>query len=220
MTTHQTTIDLGAICLDLLPERALYWPATQALLVADLHLGKAEAFRRAGLAIPEGDNADTLQRLDQLIARYQPAELILLGDILHAKLAANSLLPRQFAHWRSQQPDLRITAIAGNHDRDLDRIAHHMEIISEGVIRDGLRLLHHPPAAALESPWVAGHWHPVARLAAGGDSLRLPAFIKEGDLGLILPAFGSLTGGLSVDRNPGRQRYVSSGQKIFALDKQ
>jgi uncharacterized protein len=28
--------------------RALYWPARQALLIADLHLGKADVFRRAG----------------------------------------------------------------------------------------------------------------------------------------------------------------------------
>ncbi len=32
--------------VQLLPERALWWPAGQALFVADLHLGKAATFPR------------------------------------------------------------------------------------------------------------------------------------------------------------------------------
>jgi hypothetical protein len=43
--------------------RALYWPARRALLIADLHLGKADVFRRAGIALPSGGTGEDLQRL-------------------------------------------------------------------------------------------------------------------------------------------------------------
>ena len=45
--------------LVLLGERALYWPTRQALLIADLHLGKADVFRRAGIALPSGGTGKT-----------------------------------------------------------------------------------------------------------------------------------------------------------------
>jgi uncharacterized protein len=36
----------------LLPERALFWPRACALVVADVHWGKAASFRAAGIPIP------------------------------------------------------------------------------------------------------------------------------------------------------------------------
>lgn len=213
-----TPIGLGSLRLSLLAERAVYWPDRDTLLVADLHLGKSEAFRRAGVAIPEGDTEDTLARLRRLVEQYQPQELILLGDVLHARLTAGSPLPAQIGAW-CQLPDTpRITAVIGNHDDDLGRLESLLHIIPEGEIVDGLCLLHHPPANTLEIPWVAGHWHPMARLRHGADHLRLPTFVRQAGMGLILPAFGSFTGGHDVVSRRGDQRYVTSGQKIFALD--
>lgn len=48
----------------LLADRALYWPARQRLLIADLHLGKGTTFRSAGIAVPSGGTAHDLARLD------------------------------------------------------------------------------------------------------------------------------------------------------------
>lgn len=39
--------------IDLLPERAAWWPAARTLFVADAHLGKAAVFRARGLPVPE-----------------------------------------------------------------------------------------------------------------------------------------------------------------------
>ena len=41
----------------LLPEKALYWPAQQALLIADVHFGKAAAYRSLGQPVPQGTTA-------------------------------------------------------------------------------------------------------------------------------------------------------------------
>ena len=43
--------------LQLHADRALYWPARGRLLIADLHLGKGDVFRRAGIAVPRGGTA-------------------------------------------------------------------------------------------------------------------------------------------------------------------
>lgn len=211
-------IELGGHALELLPEGAVYWPAQAALLLADLHLGKAAAFRRAGLAIPEGDTASTLRRLDALMAVWRPREVILLGDILHVRLGSDPALKRRILDWRAAHAGIAVTAVIGNHDRELQALEPALRCDEEGRERAGLVLRHHPPDQASGQPWVGGHWHPVVRLTAGGDSLRLPAFVHEPGDGLILPAFGGMTGGSLVPARAGRRRYVSSGEQVFAVD--
>ena len=212
------TVQIGRHTLQLLPERAVYWPALSALLLADLHLGKAAAFRRAGLAIPEGDTASSLQRLDTLITNWRPREVILLGDILHVRLGSDPALHRRILDWRARHGDTAMTAIIGNHDRELRQLEPALACYAEGMERNGLVLRHHPPEGSIGKPWIAGHWHPVVRLDAGGDSLRLPAFIREPGDGLILPAFGGMTGGAPVNARRGRSRYVTSGEAVLAVD--
>jgi len=75
------------ICLELLAERAIYVPALELLLVADVHLGKSETFQAAGIPVPSTVNQGTLDRLQQLCSTYQPGRLVILGDLLHSKLA-------------------------------------------------------------------------------------------------------------------------------------
>lgn len=38
-------VTLHGETMELLPERALHWPARHVLLIADIHFGKAAAFR-------------------------------------------------------------------------------------------------------------------------------------------------------------------------------
>lgn len=209
---------LEGLALELLPERAVFWPAQQTLLIADLHLGKAAAFRRAGLAIPEGDTSDTLERCTQLINRYVPERLILLGDILHTRLGADPELARHIQRWRAQHATLPILAIQGNHDRELDALNGVLDCQSEGIDFAGLRLFHHPPEHPMASAWVAGHWHPVAAIQGAGDRLRLPAFVLTHNKGLVLPAFGSLTGGFLVAQAAQQKRFITSGEGVFSID--
>ena len=80
-------IEIGGARVALVPECAVWLTDSRSLLVADLHLGKAQSFRRAGIPVPAGTTAATLGRLDELIGRHQPAELIVLGDFLHGPVA-------------------------------------------------------------------------------------------------------------------------------------
>ena len=57
--------------LTLFPERAAFWQRENTLLVADVHFGKAAAFRAGGIPVPGGTTAEALGRLDDLIAQMK-----------------------------------------------------------------------------------------------------------------------------------------------------
>jgi DNA ligase-associated metallophosphoesterase len=116
MTPH-LPIELEQTELWLLAEKAIYWPTQQALLIADIHFGKAAAYRRLGQPVPHGTTQANLQRLDALLARYNCHQLIFLGDFLHAPESQTPATLAQLHQWRATHPDLAITLIRGNHDR-------------------------------------------------------------------------------------------------------
>ena len=111
------TIDFGGEELELLPDRVVWWAARRTLLVADLHLGKAAAFRTLGVPVPSGSIVKDLQRIDQLIEVTSAQRLVVLGDLMHAKAAWNSDLIEVVREWRHSRRDISVLVIRGNHDR-------------------------------------------------------------------------------------------------------
>ena len=181
--------------------RALWWPSEGIVLIADLHAGKAEHFRRAGIAIPRGNLEADLQRLSDIVAETNPKRLIILGDIFHSQI--NSEMDVLAAWVRAQ--NCTVELVRGNHDRYISdeqfsqsNILVHIEPYAVG----GFMLSHHPKAAGIqdETAWISGHIHPVYRLyGPGRDVLRLACFWQY-DKQLILPSFGSFTGGEEIKR--------------------
>src|SRR4051794_25075204 len=86
----------------LLPDRAVFWPRTYTLLVADAHLGKAAAFRAAGLPLPGGTTTAGLDRLAALIERHAVRRLVLLGDLVHARTSFAPATVAAIAAWRER----------------------------------------------------------------------------------------------------------------------
>ena len=64
-----------------LPDKALWVEEQQLLLIADVHLGKADHLQAHGIAIPSDGERANLQRIEQLSQQWQPAELIVLSLI-------------------------------------------------------------------------------------------------------------------------------------------
>ena len=204
--------------LDLLLERALWWPAGRTLFVADLHLGKAASYRALGQPVPGGTTQDNLARLDALIARLAPRELVFLGDFLHAAQARTAGVLAALAQWRARHPQLACTLVRGNHDR---RAGDPPAALGIAVVQEPHRVgpfacCHHPQLHATHFV-LAGHLHPVCTLhGAGRDSLRMPCFVQE-DRRALLPAFGEFTGGWQVEPAPGRRFYGVGGGGVWAL---
>ena len=177
-----------------LPQGALYWPSRRALLVADLHLEKASWFARLGQMLPPYDSIATLADLTVLAESTGAAEIWCLGDSFHDRHGCERLPGRAREMLVALTGSTRWTWITGNHDPG---IADHCggAIVEEAEV-DGL-LLRHEADPAETRPELSGHFHPKLRVRHRGRQVSRRCFVAT-DRKLILPAFGSLTGGLDA----------------------
>jgi DNA ligase-associated metallophosphoesterase len=214
MGGHETWIERGGERLQLLAERALWWPAQRALLVADAHFGKAASFRHLGVPVPQGTTVRNLALLSALIARHGAGRLLVLGDFLHSAHAHAPQTLSALSAWRAVHAALEVVLVRGNHD---DRAgdppaALRIEVVDEPLCLGGLALCHHPqprPGAYV----LAGHLHPCITVGRGFERLRLPCFHFGSEVG-VLPAFGAFTGMCPVRPVRGDEVYAVAGEMI------
>lgn len=203
--------------LEMLPQRAVWWPARRTAVVADVHLGKDQVFRRSGIAIPGAVFDRELAALDALVEHTRCERLLVLGDWVHAAPFAGESWPAAIASWRARHGQLAIDLVLGNHDRGLApwladwRIGAHIEPMKIS----GLEMFHE---VDLEAPacGMSGHLHPVACLRSGRERLRLPAFARCGDH-LVLPAFGRFTGGFDGLESDAWTLYPIAGDRVVDI---
>lgn len=177
------------------PEGALFWPRHQVLLVADLHLEKASWFAAQGQMLPPYDSRATLTALDVVAARMDPAEIWCLGDSFHDRDGQSRLDPAAEAILRALAARHRWRFIAGNHDGlpgGQWGTESHDELVVDSLV------FRHEHDLADPRPQLSGHFHPKVAVPLRGRNVRRACFAC-GERALVLPAFGSLTGGLDVD---------------------
>jgi DNA ligase-associated metallophosphoesterase len=198
-------------------ERALFWPRERTLFVADVHLGKAAAFRAGGVPLPRGSTAADLARLTQLIERSGATRLIVLGDFLHARAGRVAALSEAFKRWRARHAAIDVLVVRGNHDsRAGDPPADwEVECVDEPHPLPPF-LACHLHAAPRSGYALCGHLHPGVRLAGDDDSAWLPCFVL-GSRRAILPAFGRFTGLASFPRAAGERVVAIAGHDLFEL---
>lgn len=199
----------------------LYFPEHKLLAVSDLHLEKGSSLARRGALIPPYDTAATLSRLQAVIADYQPAIVISLGDSFHDGGGA----ARMHAGFRERLESLIAGRdwfwVAGNHDPEAPAG------LSGRTVREiaigALSFRHEPSSTRIEGE-IAGHLHPCARIVQRGRSVRRRCFAGDGGR-MIMPAFGAYTGSLNVldrayaglFRRESLTAYMLGAQRIFAL---
>lgn len=211
-------IDFAGATITLLHERALIHSDSGSLLIADLHLGKADSMRMAGVATPPGSARSDLNRLSRLIERHQPSSLWILGDMIHGPITG-TFWRQEWSRFRDSYSTLDIHVVTGNHDRRLDPEELQIQRFTEPAFHAGIWLYHHPhiaeaSLASSQERWViAGHLHPVYRVP--GMKSRYPAFVVS-DKAIILPAFSEFTGGQPVSRDTGRL-YICGPDAMYQL---
>jgi len=190
---------------------SLYWPEHKLLIIADVHLGKIEHFRKHGTAIPNLTNAWDYIRIEETIAEFQPKEVIFLGDLFHSTLNTSWLI---FEQWAVRQP-VDFTLIMGNHDiiptEKFKALGFKVTAILEV---DGFSFTHIPQE--IENSFnICGHIHPGFKLRGKGKQyLGLSCFYQKQHQ-LILPAFGDFTGNYYVTPEDGEHIYVLSDNSVM-----
>jgi DNA ligase-associated metallophosphoesterase len=214
-------IELAGERVRLLAERALFWEREDTLIAADLHWGKAAAFRAGGIPVPRGTTSADLARLGRALSLTGAHRLILLGDLLHAREWRGAETVRTIADWRAGARGLKVVLIRGNHDRRAGDPPSDFGIeVVNGPLRAGPFALRHEPQRVEGAYVLAGHVHPgVTVRGPGRERLRLPCFALGRSVG-ILPAFGEFTGTALTDPGPGGRVYVIAGDDVVQVDPQ
>jgi uncharacterized protein len=173
---------------------ALFWPEEQMLIVADLHLEKGSAFAARGVLLPPYDTASTLARLASLIERYAPRLVMALGDSFHDGGGPARMAESDRASLKALQRGRDWLWIAGNHDPDpADGVGGRF---ADRLAVGALTFRHEPSAGSCDGE-IAGHLHPLARVARRGRAVSRRCFACDSKR-LVMPAFGAYTGGLNV----------------------
>lgn len=175
-------------------ERALYWDRKKTLLIADIHLGKADIFRAAGISIPNDIQFSDIFRLDNLLTHLKPTALLILGDMVHGSFVSNETL----CSWhmiRSRHPHTRFILTQGNHDRNSSIISSLVDEAVPKVALDNVIMSHDQIEGENFSLNISGHVHPLYRVRSLNKSL--PAMVLNKNT-LILPAFSEFTAGMKT----------------------
>ena len=191
--THgRVTVNGVALAADCLG--ALFWPGEGLLVVSDLHLEKGSSFARRGQLLPPYDTTETLARLARLITQYAPRTVIALGDNFHDGDGPARLSPQDRASLVALQRSRDWIWIAGNHDPDpADGIGGTFA----AMLSIGPLTFRHLPSHDAPDGEIAGHLHPLARVAQRGRAVSRRCFASDGKA-LVMPAFGAYAGGLNI----------------------
>jgi len=184
------------------------------LLIADLHFGKIEHFRKNGIALPANAARKDIYRLEQLIEKVDARHIIFMGDLFHSDYN-NAWVT--FKEMLGRHQDRKFTLIIGNHDILDPELYHGMEITYQMEIND-LVLTHEPLDVIIEGKYnLCGHIHPGVRLKGKGrQSVRIPCFFFGQHTG-ILPSYGTFTGTHVLQPVEGDRVYVVDGEIVMEV---
>jgi len=191
------------------------------LVLADLHVGKAAA---SNVDLPLGERDHLVERIEALLDRYEPAEVVFAGDLLHSFDRVVTVAEETITALKRVVRDAgaRPVVTPGNHDTMLDVVwqgptGH--EYVLDGTSADGeepdggttvVCHGHHEPASDADR-YVVGHDHPTITIEGRKWHCYLYAQdAYEGADVLVLPAFSHLIEGVSINRRYGGTASTNS----------
>lgn len=173
---------------------ALYWPAERLLCVSDLHLGKSTRYAKSGGAsLPPYEVQETLSRIEEAIEATQPDTVVCLGDSFDAVDSQDDILESDYLRLTAMMAGRSWIWIEGNHDPGPVGLGgQHLKSLN---VR-GITFRH--IAETTDTPEISGHYHPKARIRTRARGLSFRALLIDHKR-IIMPAFGTYTGGLWSD---------------------
>ena len=209
MSTNGARIEIAeGVLLD--GRLALFHEKQRWLALADLHFGFELSQRAAGNLFPLWGMQTIQTRVQELIRDYDPTNLILVGDLIHDRTAAEA-----FSGWVNELSALtKVVLISGNHDRQLTKWSNVLSSWqSEGFV------FHHGHCEMDTGTviQVIGHHHPAQVMRDGaGLRLKLPAFVQQGCC-WVMPAFSPWAAGTVWPADEQTKVWVCSPSRVIAL---
>lgn len=184
-------------------DRAVYLPDADALVLSDLHVGRADA---SAVDFPLGEQADLADRLTALCAAFDPGTVVFAGDVLHRF----DRVSERHVGVLENLVDECVAAgadpvfVAGNHDTMLAEVWAD-DVHDEYRLDDGTLVSHgHREPTGESHLHVVGHDHPVLAIEGRRRPCVLygPDAYRGADV-LMLPAFTRLAPGVEINRMRG-----------------
>lgn len=182
--------------------RAIYWPRRKILVAADLHWGKTQYMRQHGVAISDKVFEADLNRLSHLLEDYDTSTFLVLGDLIHHEKSLSKGVVDKVAWFRHEYP-CELVLVKGNHDR-FSHFPESWGIVEESDFYIDHFYFVHEHKKRIKDFQFSGHVHPMLKLKADFDILRLPSFILS-EKYCLLPAFSYLTGGQDIKLQKGEE---------------
>jgi DNA ligase-associated metallophosphoesterase len=177
-------------------------------------LEKGSSYAAKGMLLPPWDTHATLDRLAALLRRYQPEQVVALGDSFHDRDGSHRLPASEQARLHAMTVAHRFTWVLGNHDPAPPT---GMKGEWAGTLSEHPLLFRHEATIQSIPGEIAGHHHPKASIQARAGTVSRPCFVFDGRR-LMMPAFGAYTGGLDV-ADPAIARLFPRGGRVFLLGK-
>jgi DNA ligase-associated metallophosphoesterase len=203
--------------LELLPERAIFWPARKTLFIADLHLGKSRHFQKSGIAVSNELETADLEILMQLVCSREVEHCIVLGDFLHS---FENRSTQKFLELVTHS-GVKFSVVPGNHDRFIRTNSELMSALVWLAEKHEVKPFTCMHDAEMKLPGefaLAGHIHPSVLLKGfGKQNLQLPCFWVSNEF-IILPAFSLFTGTFTIKPETQDSIYVIADSKVIKVN--
>jgi DNA ligase-associated metallophosphoesterase len=202
--------------VQLLPEKGIFLPLSNTLVLADLHFGKINHFRKSGIPVPTRANDKNYEVLISLLNSLKPERVLFLGDLFHSHYNDEwEVLGQITKYFTSSSFEL----VLGNHDimSELQYQRHEIKLHTTELKIRNFIFTHEPMDEVPVGYYnLSGHLHPGVNLRGSGrQSITLPCFYFGKHKG-ILPAFGSFTGLAHINPKKEERIFVIADEKIVA----
>lgn len=201
--------------VDSLP--ALYDPASDLLVISDLHLGLEKTMTSKGNYIPSSQLERIKEDIEQAVEETGASRILVNGDLKNQYRTSYSETEeiKEFLNFVKARFD-EVIVIEGNHDTFVESTVEDADIeLREHFQEDGKLYIHgHEGLGKYElqdfDTVIIGHEHPAIALEDEiGVREKIPAFLygdtESGRSIVVMPAFSSIANGTAVNEVPKRE---------------
>lgn len=179
------------------------------LIISDIHIGYEGALNREGIMVPRFQYKKILERINEIISKYEPKRVIVNGDLKHEFGRITS------QEWKESKDFieflktnfLETILIKGNHDNFTRFIADKTGLeVYESYELDGNVIMHGdklPDEATLKKSEtiIIGHEHPCIGIRNGERLEKIKCYLKgeyHGKNLIVMPSFNFVTEGSDI----------------------